>query len=84
MDKTKRRERFQQKKRNHDKWVHRIKERKHRERVDVLLDDEDLKEVGSLANHGKLCSCSLCCNPRRSKYISGEQKFTIQERKNVQ
>lgn len=81
MDKTRRRKRFQQKKRNHDKWEKRVKQKKYFEGKDTLLYDEDLIEVGILANHGKMCSCSLCCNPRHSKYISGDQKLTIQERR---
>jgi len=81
MDKSKRRKRFQQKKRNHDKWEHRIKEKKHQEGGSTVLYDEDLKVVGILANHGKTCSCEMCGNPRRSEWLSNEEKRTIQERR---
>ena len=81
MDKSKRRERFQQKKRNHDKWEHRIKERKVRERQSTVFYDEDVKEVGMLAQHGKLCSCHMCCNPRRSEWTPKKERPTIQERR---
>ena len=33
------------------------------------------------ANHIKSCSCSSCCNPRRSLLVAGAKKMTIQERK---
>lgn len=81
MDKAKRRKRFQQKKRNHDKWEHRVKQRKHKEKVDPILYDEDLKEVGILANHGKLCSCDNCGNPRHNNFVSKKERRTIQERR---
>lgn len=81
MDKSKRRKRFQQKKRNHDKWEHRIKERKHQEGRSTVLYDEDLKEVGILANHGKLCSCYMCGNPRHNKWLPDYEQRTVQERR---
>lgn len=29
----------------------------------------------------KPCSCSMCCNVRRSKHVSGKNKLTLQERR---
>jgi hypothetical protein len=84
MDKSKRRERFQQKKRNHDKWEHRVKERKVQERRSTVLYDDDIKEIGMLAGHGKLCSCDLCCNPRRSEWVPKKERLTMQERRSVE
>ncbi len=81
MDKAKRRKRFQQKKRNHDKWVNRVKEKKRRIEEPTVLYDEDLKDVGIYANHGKLCSCPMCGNPRRTGWLSNDEKKTIQERR---
>ena len=80
MDKSRRRKRFQQKKRNHDKWEHRIKEKKRREDRPTVLYDEDIKEIGILARQGKLCSCEMCCNPRRSEWRTDRR--TLQERRN--
>lgn len=32
-------------------------------------------------NHIKACSCQMCCNPRRSTWTSGKERYTMQERK---
>lgn len=29
----------------------------------------------------KICSCQMCCNPRRSKWLPNDEQKTIQERR---
>lgn len=76
MNKEKRQKRFQQKERNLHKWNKRIEQRVHWEGRNIL-DEHDEKVARIYANHGKLCSCAGCGNPRR--HFS---ERTIQERKN--
>ena len=79
MDKGKRQKRLIQKVRNTEKWVQ-------REKLKVrgsgrTLTDEDWKRAKIAANHGKRCSCEMCCNPRHSSFSNGQTRLTIQERK---
>jgi len=38
-------------------------------------------EVGSLRKNNTVCSCEMCCNPRRCGWSSGTDKLSIQERR---
>ena len=78
MDKGKRQQRLIQKVRNLNKWMK-------RERVKAKVSGErftkiDERRAHKEANHGKLCSCEMCCNPRHSNWVKSE-RLTIQERK---
>jgi hypothetical protein len=79
MDKIKRQKRFEQKTRNVVKWVKRLKKSAKVERRNFTTEDE--KNAHIRANHGKLCSCDICCNPRRSPLHKGIDRITIQEAK---
>lgn len=79
MDKAKRGKRIMQKVRNLSKWMK-------RERVKVKVSGERFtiqneKNAHIEANHGKRCSCDMCCNPRHSGFYKGTGRLTIQERK---
>ncbi len=79
MDKARRQKRFEQKYRNKTKWRKRVENQ-----AKVLAEDPSMvqhrewmeHQIHLLTNHGKLCSCYGCGNPRRHH---GER--TIQERK---
>ena len=75
MNKEKRQKRFLQKERNLHKWTKRIEQRVHWEGRNIL-DEDDEKIAHIYANHGKLCSCHMCGNPRKHW-----NEKTIQERK---
>lgn len=79
MDKGKRQQRLIQKVRNLQKWLkrERVKAKESGERFTI----EDEKKAHKEANHGKLCSCHMCRNPRHSKFYRGLNRLTIQERK---
>lgn len=79
MDKQKRQKRLIQKIRNLNKWMKRekVKAKEIGERFTI----EDEKKAHKEANHGKLCSCHMCRNPRHSKFYRGLNRLTIQERK---
>ena len=79
MDKGKRQQRLIQKVRNLSKWMRRerVKAKVSGERFTI----EDEKTARIEANHGKLCSCHMCCNPRHSRFNKGTGRLTLQERK---
>ena len=64
-------------KKNLDKWKRRKIEEKKRFEHSNFLTEEEEKIVKIEANHGKICSCYACGNPR--KYF---KERTIQEKKN--
>lgn len=68
--KEKRQKRFQQKSRNKVKWSKRA-------RHSFGLLEITPKMIGRAANHGKLCSCHMCGNPRKffNEKTLQEQKF---------
>jgi hypothetical protein len=39
----------------------------------------DAKALGKLAHTAALCSCEMCCNPRRSGFNKGKGRLTMQE-----
>jgi hypothetical protein len=50
------------------------------------LPEEKMKEwrdrhIGLLKDTTKLCSCSMCGNPRRADYSKGKSRLTMPERK---
>ena len=75
MNKEKRQKRFLQKERNVDKWMKRQLEKAHWAGRGIL-DERDERVAHILANHGKVCSCYMCGNPRKHW-----NEKTIQERK---
>lgn len=78
MDKGKRQKRLIQKVRNLQKWMkrERVKAKESGER----FSRRDERVAHMEANHGKLCSCNMCCNPRRNEWAKSE-RLTLQERK---
>lgn len=78
MDKGKRQQRLIQKVRNLNKWLkrERVRAKELGERFTHWYEHRAHKE----ANHGKLCSCHMCRNPRHSNWAKTE-RLTIQERK---
>ena len=78
MDKGKRQQRLIQKVRNISKWMRRERVKAKEEGRRFTVEDE--KRAHKEANHGKLCSCDSCCNPRRSVW-KREGRLTLQERK---
>ena len=78
MDKGKRQKRLIQKVRNLTKWMkrERVKAKESGERFTRV----DEKRAHKEANHGKLCSCNMCRNPRHNEW-SKRERLTIQERK---
>lgn len=79
MDKGKRQKRLIQKVRNLAKWLKR--ERVKAKRSGVRFGIQDEKNAHIEANHGKRCSCDMCCNPRHSGFHKGTGRLTLQERK---
>lgn len=79
MDKGKRQQRLIQKVRNLTKWLKR--ERVKAKRSGVRFTNEWEKDAHIEANHGKRCSCHMCCNPRHSGFNKGTGRLTLQERK---
>jgi hypothetical protein len=79
MDKGKRQQRLIQKVRNLSKWLKRERVKANRSGVRFTVEDE--KNAHIEANHGKRCSCHMCCNPRRSRFNKGTGRLTLQERK---
>ncbi len=79
MDKGKRQKRLIQKIRNLSKWMRR--ERVKAKEIGVRFTVEDEKRARIEANHGKLCSCHMCRNPRHSGFNKGTGRLTLQERK---
>lgn len=75
MNKEKRQKRFLQKERNVSKWMKRQLQKVHWEGRGIL-DEHDEKVANIYANHGKVCSCHMCGNPRKHW-----NEKTIQERK---
>ena len=67
--KEKRQRRFQQKLRNKKKWSRLV-------RHNFGIKEITPKMIGTASNHGKLCSCHMCGNPRKFN-----NELTIQERK---
>lgn len=78
MDKGKRQQRLIQKVRNLNKWLKRERVKAKESGTRFTIEDE--KKAHIEANHGKLCSCQMCCNPRHSNWAKSE-RLTIQERK---
>ena len=66
--KHKRQKRFLQKSRNRDRWSRIIK--------NVVDGEVTPRMVGTASNHGKLCSCHMCGNPRKFN-----NELTMQEKK---
>lgn len=68
--KEKRQKRFQQKDRNKKKWSRLVRH------MFGMLEITP-KMIGTAANHGKLCSCHMCGNPRKffNEKTLQEQKF---------
>jgi hypothetical protein len=79
MDKGKRQQRLIQKVRNISKWMRRERVKAKDEGRRFTIEDERKAHIE--ANHGKLCSCQMCRNPRRSKFYRGLNRLTLQERK---
>lgn len=79
MDKGKRQKRLIQKVRNLNKWLRR--ERVKAKEEGRRFTEEDEKRARIEANHGKRCSCYMCMNPRRSKFLGKSYRLTLQERK---
>lgn len=79
MDKGKRQKRLIQKVRNLSKWLKR--ERVKAKQSGVRFTVENEKDAHIEANHGKRCSCDMCCNPRHSRFNKGTGRLTLQERK---
>ena len=74
MEKDRRQKRFIQKTRNKSKWFRREMEKTGHFGANITEHEERtaLRET----NHGKLCSCHMCGNPR--KYFG---EVTLQEKK---
>ena len=79
MDKGKRQKRLIQKVRNVAKWMRREISKANRVGERFTKDHEKVARIE--ANHGKLCSCHMCCNPRHSGFHKGTGRLTLQERK---
>ena len=79
MDKGKRQQRLIQKVRNLSKWLKRERVKAKRSGVRFTEDHEKIARIE--ANHGKLCSCHMCRNPRTSDWTKGKEKLTLQEHK---
>lgn len=79
MDKRKRQQRLIQKVRNLQKWLRR--ERVKAKRSGERFSQRDERVAHMEANHGKLCSCNMCCNPRHNEWNSKSSRLTLQERK---
>jgi hypothetical protein len=79
MDKGKRQKRLIQKVRNIAKWLKRERVKAKEEGRRFTVEDE--KDAHIEANHGKRCSCDMCCNPRHSRFHKGAGRLTLQERK---
>jgi len=79
MDKGKRQKRLIQKVRNLSKWMRRERVKAKESGVRFTVEDEKYARIQ--ANHGKTCSCDMCCNPRHSKFHKGTGRLTLQERK---
>jgi len=79
MDKGKRQKRLIQKVRNVAKWMRR--EISKAKESGVRFTREEEKRAHIEANHGKTCSCDMCCNPRHSNFNKGTGRLTLQERK---
>lgn len=79
MDKGKRQQRLIQKVRNISKWLKREKVKA--KRSGERFTEEVEKRAHIEANHGKRCSCDMCCNPRHSNFHKGTGRLTLQERK---
>lgn len=79
MDKGKRQQRLIQKVRNISKWMRRERVKAKDSGVRFTIEDEKIARIK--ANHGKLCSCHMCRNPRHSRFFKGQQRLTLQERK---
>lgn len=75
MDKQKRQQRFLQKARNRRKWERRRKD----EHFTFTLGRND-KTAKIQANHGKLCSCHMCGNPRRHYGVETLQEVRANDR----
>ena len=74
--KQKRQKRFQQKDRNKKKWSRVVRQHM------FGMFEITPKMIGTAANHGKLCSCHMCGNPRKffnAKTLQ-EQKFDERSR----
>ena len=41
----------------------------------------NVPEFGCLRKNNTVCSCQMCCNPRRCGWSSGKERLTVQERK---
>jgi hypothetical protein len=68
MDKVRRQKRFEQKVRNKQKWRKRVEgEAKMLGEDPAMVQSREWvdHQVHLLTNHGKLCSCHMCGNPRR-------------------
>lgn len=79
MDKGKRQKRLIQKVRNLSKWMRRKRVKARESGVRFTIEDEKIARIE--ANHGKRCSCHMCCNPRHSGFNKGTGRLTLQERK---
>lgn len=48
------------------------------------IEEPSDRAVGHMAStHRVPCSCEMCCNIRRSSYAKGDQRLTIQERRDL-
>lgn len=74
MDKNKRQERFIQKTRNKSKWFRR--EMAKSGNFGSNIDEHAVRTARLETNHGKLCSCHMCGNPRKHF-----KEVTLQEKK---
>lgn len=79
MDKDKRQKRIQQKDRNFNKWLDREETQANRDSrwMSVPPTKQEInKRARTKSNHGKLCSCVMCGNPRKHN-----KEQTIQEQR---
>lgn len=74
MDKIKRQSRFIQKSRNKSKWFRREMEKEGK--FGANITEHAVRTARLETNHGKLCSCYMCGNPRRHF-----KEVTLQEKK---
>jgi hypothetical protein len=54
-----------------------------RERLKVTAEEIIKMWARKRRKHRKMCSCNMCCNPRRSKITKGKEKLTQQEKKAI-
>jgi hypothetical protein len=57
---------------------------KRKKKARAVYKDNDIGEAEKLADHLANCSCAMCRNPRRSSLYKGNDKLTLQERKELE